>query len=180
MKIRHHAGRGGDKIELQMTPMIDIVFQLLIFFIMTFKIVDVEGDFSIKMPEAAQESSAVDEDQIPPMKLRMEANEAGELFAMKLAEQDFGRGYTTSDDRADAFLKLRSYVVRFMGNQVGPGGSNPEAVEVQIDADFNLKYEYAISAITMISGHLDEETGALITLVEKIEFAPPHADPNAG
>ncbi|MEM8866338.1 MAG: biopolymer transporter ExbD, partial [Planctomycetota bacterium] len=37
MKIRHTDHR--DKIQLQMTPMIDIVFQLLIFFIMTFKIV---------------------------------------------------------------------------------------------------------------------------------------------
>lgn len=35
-----------------MTPMIDIVFQLLVFFIMTFKIVSQEGDFHIKMPVA--------------------------------------------------------------------------------------------------------------------------------
>ena len=38
MKIRNTGG-DGEKIELQMTPMIDIVFQLLVFFIMTFKIV---------------------------------------------------------------------------------------------------------------------------------------------
>ena len=43
----------GQKVELQMTPMIDIVFQLLIFFIITFKIVAPEGDFNIKMPLAA-------------------------------------------------------------------------------------------------------------------------------
>ena len=35
MKIRHTTGSGQEKIELQMTPMIDIVFQLLIFFIMS-------------------------------------------------------------------------------------------------------------------------------------------------
>ena len=52
MKIRHTTSSGQDKIELQMTPMIDIVFQLLVFFIMTFKIVSQEGDFNVKMPLA--------------------------------------------------------------------------------------------------------------------------------
>ncbi|NQT37468.1 MAG: biopolymer transporter ExbD, partial [Planctomycetes bacterium] len=35
MKVRNANRRIDEKIELQMTPMIDIVFQLLIFFIMT-------------------------------------------------------------------------------------------------------------------------------------------------
>ena len=53
MKIRN-TGRGDDgEVKLEMTPMIDIVFQLLVFFIMTFKIVSQEGDFNIKMPRAA-------------------------------------------------------------------------------------------------------------------------------
>ena len=42
-----------DKIPIDMTPMIDIVFQLLTFFVMTLKIVEAEGDFNIKMPLAA-------------------------------------------------------------------------------------------------------------------------------
>ena len=37
------------KSQLLMTPMIDIVFQLLIFFIMTFKITAPEGDFYIDL-----------------------------------------------------------------------------------------------------------------------------------
>ena len=57
MKIRHTTSSGQDKIELQMTPMIDIVFQLLIFFIMTFKIVAQEGDFNINMPQASPQSA---------------------------------------------------------------------------------------------------------------------------
>ena len=38
------------KVEMQMTPMIDIVFQLLTFFIMTFKIIAAECDSDIKLP----------------------------------------------------------------------------------------------------------------------------------
>ena len=46
--------RGEDqKISIDMTPMIDIVFQLLSFFIFTLKISAQEGDFMIKMPLAA-------------------------------------------------------------------------------------------------------------------------------
>jgi Biopolymer transport protein len=42
--------RLADKIDINMTPMIDIVFQLLAFFIMTLKIVQPEGDFDVRMP----------------------------------------------------------------------------------------------------------------------------------
>ena len=54
MKIRN-TGRGEQETNLQMTAMIDIVFLLLVFFVMTFKIIAPEGDFNIKMPaQAAQ------------------------------------------------------------------------------------------------------------------------------
>ena len=46
MKIRNTEHR--EHIVLQMTPMIDIVFQLLVFFVFTFKIVLPEGDFNIR------------------------------------------------------------------------------------------------------------------------------------
>ena len=39
-----------DKIAIDMTPMIDVVFQLITFFMLTLKDVAVEGDFDIKMP----------------------------------------------------------------------------------------------------------------------------------
>ena len=43
MKIRNR--QEAEKQELNMTSMIDIVFLLLVFFVMTFKIVELEGDF---------------------------------------------------------------------------------------------------------------------------------------
>ena len=42
--------RPHDTIRLQMAAMIDVVFLLLVFFVMTFRIVPVEGDFNVKMP----------------------------------------------------------------------------------------------------------------------------------
>ena len=53
MKIRNiHAGDRKTG-ELTITAMIDVVFLLLAFFIMTFKIVAPEGDFRVNMPQAA-------------------------------------------------------------------------------------------------------------------------------
>ncbi|MEK6237543.1 MAG: biopolymer transporter ExbD, partial [Planctomycetales bacterium] len=66
MKVRNQ--KDSEKVELQMTPMIDIVFQLLVFFVMTFKIVSQEGDFDIKMPLAAPSEGTPDEDLYPPIK----------------------------------------------------------------------------------------------------------------
>ncbi|MBQ7028846.1 MAG: biopolymer transporter ExbD, partial [Thermoguttaceae bacterium] len=37
-----------EKVELQMTSMIDVVFLLLAFFVITYKTPDVEGDFAIR------------------------------------------------------------------------------------------------------------------------------------
>ena len=74
MKIRNR--EEGQKGGLEMTSMIDIVFLLLIFFVMTFKIVEMEGDFSIRMPLASQNSGQVDPTDLP-LKLRLRADDAG-------------------------------------------------------------------------------------------------------
>ena len=44
----------GDKVAIDMTPMIDVVFQLMSFFMCTLKVVAPEGDFDIRMPLGAE------------------------------------------------------------------------------------------------------------------------------
>ena len=51
MKIRRSTSSGQDTIELQMTPMIDIVFQLLIFFLLSAKFIALEGQLSSYLPK---------------------------------------------------------------------------------------------------------------------------------
>ena len=43
-----------DKVAVDMTPMIDVVFQLLVFFALTLNVVEAEGDFRIRMPTFSQ------------------------------------------------------------------------------------------------------------------------------
>ncbi|NUQ63285.1 MAG: biopolymer transporter ExbD [Pirellulales bacterium] len=157
MKIRK-IGRGEEKIELQMTPMIDIVFQLLAFFIMTFKITVPEGDFNIKMPLAGPSTGAVSED-LPPIKIRLRASANGELATIEFGQRRMGRD----------FPGLREQIRQMIGDEAGPGGSNLEA---ELDCDFDLRYEYVVEAITAVSGYITPD-GRMGKLIEKIKFAPP-------
>ncbi|MEO8496016.1 MAG: biopolymer transporter ExbD, partial [Planctomycetota bacterium] len=148
------------KIELQMTPMIDIVFQLLVFFIMTFKIVSQEGDFNIKMPLAAPAAGAPDPLQLPPMKVRLRAGAGGMLAGMALNDRSVG-----------TMEALRLEIIGVVGDDRGPG-TIQETAEVELDCDYGLRYEHVIQAITAVSGYVDA-TGNVVKLVEKIKFAPP-------
>ena len=158
MKVRNT--REAEKIELQMTPMIDIVFQLLIFFIMTFKIVSLEGDFNIKMPASAPSQGAPDEDQLPPMKLRLTAGAEGGLSGIALNDRQFA-----------SLDELHAYILDLVGSDAEAGGGL-DGAEVELDCDYGLRYENVVAAITAVSGEIAED-GSVIKLIEKIKFTPP-------
>jgi biopolymer transport protein ExbD len=160
MKIRHSTLIGDEKIEIQMTPMIDIVFQLLVFFIMTFRIGAMEGDFNIKMPLAA-EAGAPDTSQIPPLKLQLSADANGELQLP----------FVLNDQGFESWPALTAYIADLVGDERGPG-SVQESAEVELHADYHLRYEYVVQAMDAVSGRIDPATGAIIKLIEKIKFAP--------
>src|SRR5438132_3138842 len=130
-----------DKIPIDMTPMIDIVFQLLSFFCMTLRVSAAEGDFNIRMPLAAMSAGLPDPNQLPPMKVRMRADAGGNLVELTLNDRAF-----TGVDR---FKALHQYIAALVGE-----GNLAASAEVEIDCDFNLKYEYVIEAITAVSGTL--------------------------
>ncbi len=164
MKIRHSGRAGEEKIELQMTPMIDIVFQLLIFFIMTFKIVQLEGDFNIKMPLAAA-SDVAPPVSIPPLKVRLRAGDDGSLAGISLGERAL-----------NSFTDLRAQVMAIVGPATAPGSAAAEA-EVELDCDYGLHYEHVIEAITAVSGYYSG--GEVIPLIQNIKFAPPRTEQDA-
>ncbi|MGB7323828.1 MAG: biopolymer transporter ExbD [Rubripirellula sp.] len=154
MKIRNQ--KDAEKNGLDMTSMIDIVFLLLIFFVMTFKIVEMEGDFSVRMPLAG--GAASDPTDLP-LKLRLRANDEGQLTGMSMNEIDLGTD----------FDKLRGNVVSMVGGNAPVAGD--EGPELEIDTDYNLRYEYVIRAITAVSGYKDGDQ--VVKLIEKIKFAKP-------
>ncbi|MFK8112701.1 MAG: ExbD/TolR family protein [Rubripirellula sp.] len=156
MKIRNR--EEGQKSELSMTSMIDIVFLLLVFFVMTFKIVELEGDFSVRMPLAGSGAATTDPTDLP-LKLRLRADENGKLTSMSLNEISLGTD----------FDQLRANVVNLIGATTpAEGGEGPE---IEIDTDYNLRYEYVIRSITSVSGYKDGDE--VVKLIEKIKFAKP-------
>ena len=160
MKIRNHDP--DTKVELQMTSMIDVVFLLLIFFILTFKIVELEGDFSIRMPLASNEAGQMDDSELP-IKLRLIANDEGQLTSILLNDNDLGTD----------FDQLRATILGIIGTNAGPSPSG-EGPEVEIDTDYNLRYENVVNAITAVSGY--KVGGQPVKLIEKIKFAPPRRE----
>jgi biopolymer transport protein ExbD len=165
MKVRKQTVRRDENVEIPMTPMIDIVFQLLVFFIMTFRIVAQEGDFNIRMPLAAMSEGPPPIDKLPPMVVRMQADSRGNLAQISLNQRALG----TRVER------LHDEIRQVIGDDRGPG-SVQETAEVELDCDYNLRYEHVIEAVTAVSGFLDA-SGNIVKLAEKIKFAPPRAAP---
>jgi biopolymer transport protein ExbD len=165
MKFRHIGKSSESKIELQMTPMIDVVFQLLVFFLFTFRIATQEGDFNIKMPLATYVRGATAESESPfvTMHVRLRADRTGRLPS--------AGGIVVNGERVlNSFEELHNYVIGVIG------GNEPSAkadAEVELDCDYNLNYEHVIDAITAVSGYVDRSTGQIERLVEKIKFTPP-------
>ncbi len=152
---------GDAKIPIDMTPMIDIVFQLLTFFIMTLKIAAQEGDFNIKMPLAAPRAAS-DPDQIPPIKLRLVAGVDGSCQDIIMNDRSFG---------GDGWGALHQEVAGLVRD-----GSLSDEAEVELNCDYNLKYENVIRAITAVSGER-QPNGDILKMIEKIKFSPPKAPP---
>ncbi len=156
MKIRNRGD--AEKSGLNMTSMIDVVFLLLIFFVMTFKIVELEGDFSVRMPLAGSDSMTMDPTDLP-LKLRLQADENGKLTTMSLNEINLGTD----------FDQLRANVVELIGTTAPIEGE--DGPEIEIDTDYNLRYEYVIRSITAVSGY--KQGNEVVKLIEKIKFAKP-------
>ena len=59
LDILNLIGQGGEDEEFQMAPMIDIVFLLLIYFMVTTTIIKQEADLGMQLPGQVQQSTAV-------------------------------------------------------------------------------------------------------------------------
>ncbi|MFN5757184.1 MAG: ExbD/TolR family protein [Planctomycetia bacterium] len=149
----------GDKVAVDMTPMIDVVFQLMSFFMCTLKVVAPEGDFDIRMPLGAAAAAAPDDQQVPPVRVKLSASPDGGLAGIAM------NGTPVSD-----FEELRKRVIGLVGTDTGPN-SLAERTEVELDCDYSLKYVNVVRAITAVSGKVQD--GQIVELIKKIKFTPP-------
>ncbi|MDO5553557.1 MAG: biopolymer transporter ExbD [Planctomycetia bacterium] len=171
MSIRKLGGKGGE-VKLQMTSMIDVVFLLLSFFVITYKTPEVEGDFNIRMPQTVQSNRLPSLDEIVPVTVRLRADNDGNLTGIWFGDSGLGVDMT----------RLRMAVFQYIqqGDPVDyqsavQGQATPrfrDDLEIELDCDEQLRYKYVVQAITAVTGYLNQEN-QVIKLVEKVKFAAP-------
>jgi biopolymer transport protein ExbD len=65
MRRRRHRGRAKHEVELNLAAMLDMAFQLLAFFILTFRPSPVEGELALNLPPPRAVASSVEAGQPP-------------------------------------------------------------------------------------------------------------------
>jgi biopolymer transport protein ExbD len=157
MKFRRTTASEPNPRDSAMTPMIDVVFQLLAFFVLTFKVVVPEGDFGITMPSALPTPSEIPP-LVEPLNVQLIADPNGKLADVRVNGTSLG-------PNIDA---LHRHTARIAGIE-GPSSLRTD-IEVKLDCDPQLRYEYTMAALTAVSAYFDVE-GNPATLIERVQFA---------
>ncbi len=147
-------------IKVDLTAMIDIVFQLLTFFIMTFNASSMEGDFTIRMPLATTNAEQMDIVLPDLITVELRAGNNGNISSIVA---DGNETYI----EGDMFQRLTDYVETQLAGVGDP--ESAKKTEVEFDIDFGLKYSYTVTAIEAVSGRVQPD-GSIKKLIEKIKF----------
>ena len=147
-----------EEIKMNMTSMIDIVFQLLVFFVMTFNPPQYEGDFSVKMPL----NSDIQNDDIidPPAVINVKLTAALDGTLSNILVN------SVPVDQNDLYGGL----TKIIESELAAEGDPDKARETEVDFDIarELKYAYTVAAIEAVSG---KKEGDVVTkLIGKIKF----------
>jgi biopolymer transport protein ExbD len=146
------------KVEQNMTPMIDVVFQLLAFFVMTFRVFAIEGDFDIKMPQAAP--GTMSQGLELPLRVTLRSDESGRLTDLRFGDRSLGISYEA----------LQREIITLVGDGTRDR-SLASHIELELECDARLHYDHVVRAITAVSGYINQR-GEAVRLIERIKFAP--------
>jgi len=78
--------RKNEDVSLDMTPMIDVVFQLIIFFVVTLKMTD-DKDTSIKLADG-RNGIVLTQDELPPSQLTIDVAKSGRISMSNITMSD--------------------------------------------------------------------------------------------
>jgi len=112
MKIKNRASKPA---RIEMLPLIDIVFLLLVFFIYAMLSMAVHRGMELNLPESSQAETS----QETPLSLSIQTGESG----------------------PDIFLGKQAVLLAELGQQLGLANDSPEAPQVLIFAEEALPYQ---------------------------------------
>jgi len=179
----HHTDRYDKRSEVPLTSMIDVVFMLLIYFLVTFQVpIKPEGAFDIYMPGCPGDGDST----ALTAAVRMKSDESGALTYLGYGETCLWSGRATTLEEieptiADANAPPGGFVRLFQKvlAQVNPpdiGTGTGTDVEIILDCDDRLAYQFVIEAITRVRGRwITDEKGRPVIqhLADKVQFSRP-------
>ena len=99
-----------------------------------------------------------------PVKLRLTADGAGKLAGVTMGGKPL--------PAHDPFPALRREMRGLVADDAGPGAA--DRLEVELDCDARLHYEYVMRTITAVSGYVGRDAQGqrqIVKLIEKVKFA---------
>ena len=90
----------NEDVSLDMTPMIDVVFQLIIFFVVTLKMSD-DKDSTIKLADG-RNGIVLTQDELPPSQLTIDVSKSGRVSMSNITMSD-AMIYNAVDKRVKAY-----------------------------------------------------------------------------
>lgn len=156
MGRRHRKRRTSEEVELNLAAMLDMAFQLLTFFILTFKPSPVEGELQLRMPppqvvksdRAGGEKAGADESNknlvagLDTLVITVAAGRSGGIAQMELF------GSTQTDNRV-ALGKDMSRLNEELKRLLGAKNTPFEQVIVQASSD--LRYDALMQVVEVCS-----------------------------
>lgn len=140
---RRHKGRRSAKIgELNLTSMIDVIFQLLIFFVVTASFMIDEGVLAAKLPQG--QGSPMQADELPPekIKIRLTSDPADDTLVQ------IERGSPTKPIRYASFGELSADLDRL---RYDPGSSRIDGIyepdnPIVIEPNGTVRWQHVVNA----------------------------------
>jgi biopolymer transport protein ExbD len=144
---RNRRGEASPEVELPITPMLDMTFQLLTFFIFTYHPSAVEGQMEFSLPSAATGGPV--QPLQPPESIEVPIDDKSQLNVLLKAQRDGsyeGMLSTVLVQSGGAEVALGSLdeLSRYLQEQRAASGS---ARPIQIQAESKLKYAWVAAAM---------------------------------
>jgi biopolymer transport protein ExbD len=130
--------RDPARMTLNLTSMIDVIFQLLIYFVITASFSVGEGVITANLPEIGI-GKAAEVEEPPKPKIRVRVSTRG-LASYRLEVAGFG-------DQPASFKDLAAFLLRHQKNpDKGLMGSYPPDTPVLIEPDSTVRWQHVVNA----------------------------------
>jgi biopolymer transport protein ExbD len=156
--------RTSQRAGLPLPALLSLMFLLLMVFVLPWQLVPQGGPGERRLPRVAPPADGSVDRGLSTVQVGLRSNAQGQLTQITLGKANLGRGEA-------AFARLNEEIRQLVSR---PGELLAANVEVEIDADYELRYEEVLRAVTACTGRVDPETNQLIRYIDKVKFAPPH------